>query len=68
MTLASFIVSYLAFESVRIWRKDPLATFQNRVFRYFHQVTKGSTVIFVLSLGTLPMLYRWADPSDAITK
>ncbi|EOT41859.1 DUF2975 domain-containing protein [Enterococcus columbae] len=65
LTLASFIVSYLAFESVRIWRKCPLATFQNRVCRYFHRVTKGSVVIFVLSLGTLPMFYRWADLSDA---
>lgn len=65
LLLASGIVSYLAYRSIRIWQNLSDNVFQKAVLIYFQQVTKGSFAIFLLSLGILPMFYRWADISDA---
>lgn len=65
LILAAGIISYLAVKSVRIWQKSRQHAFQKELLIYTKQVSRASGVIFFLSLGILPMFYRWADLGDA---
>lgn len=58
-------ISYMAVKSVRIWQKSSQHAFQKELLIYTKQVSLASGVIFFLSLGILPMFYRWADLGDA---
>ena len=65
LILAAATISYLAVKSVRIWQKSSQHAFQKELLIYTKQVSYASGVIFFLSLGILPMFYRWADLGDA---
>ncbi len=65
LILAAATISYMAVKSVRIWQKSSQHAFQKELLIYTKQVSLASGVIFFLSLGILPMFYRWADLGDA---
>ena len=65
--LMSFLVSIQILTSehqVMIWQKSSQHAFQKELLIYTKQVSLASGVIFFLSLGILPMFYRWADLGD----
>ncbi|MDZ5501737.1 DUF2975 domain-containing protein [Enterococcus cecorum] len=64
LILAAATISYMAVKSVRIWQKSSQHAFQKELLIYTKQVSLASGVIFFLSLGILPMFYRWADLGD----
>lgn len=64
LILAAATISYMAVKSVRIWQKSSQLAFQKELLIYTKQVSLASGVIFFLSLGILPMFYRWADLGD----